>query len=160
MTELTKQQAMSLLGVSERTLERYVKKSKIGVKYITIKGVETPFFDEGELINFLNEQRSPKHKPALDNASNTNLAKELILSENDKSIALNFVGIIASGQLMNTLANKLLLNIKEAAILSGLSQRYLKQAINTNKLKGLKIGKGWKIRRVDLTTFIDKIFEN
>jgi excisionase family DNA binding protein len=53
---------------------------------------------------------------------------------------------------------KPLLTLSEARQLSGLSRRYLLQAIKEKQLKGQKIGKAWRVKRRDLERFVASLF--
>ena len=52
------------------------------------------------------------------------------------------------------IAQKLMLTLSEAAILSNLSRTHLRQAIHCGKLKGKIIGRGWRIKRADLEIYV------
>jgi excisionase family DNA binding protein len=54
--------------------------------------------------------------------------------------------------------SKLLLTIKEAAMLSNISQENLRKAIKDGALKGGAIGKGLKVRREDLNAYIANLY--
>ncbi len=53
--------------------------------------------------------------------------------------------------------NKLTLNLAEAAQLSGLSRQHLREAIRGKKLKAKIIGRGWRMKRSDLESYIQKL---
>jgi excisionase family DNA binding protein len=52
---------------------------------------------------------------------------------------------------------KLLLNINDCRLLTGLSDASLRDAIRSGNLKGQKIGRGYKIKRDDLDQYINKL---
>ena len=52
---------------------------------------------------------------------------------------------------------KLLLTLKEVQALTGLSREILREAINSGKLKAQIIGKSWRIKRFDLSDYIDNL---
>jgi excisionase family DNA binding protein len=54
--------------------------------------------------------------------------------------------------------HKLLLSLDEAQALTGLSRGVLRQAIADKKLNAAQIGRGFKMRRSDLETYIKKLF--
>jgi excisionase family DNA binding protein len=54
-------------------------------------------------------------------------------------------------------SDKLLLTLDDCAMLSSLSKQYLAQAIKDGRLKAQKIGKGWKVKRADLDSFIAEL---
>jgi excisionase family DNA binding protein len=56
------------------------------------------------------------------------------------------------------LAHKLLLTVKEAAALSGLSRAHVARAVKGGVLRAKKIGRGWKLRREDLEAYVRSLF--
>ena len=52
---------------------------------------------------------------------------------------------------------KIMLTLADAAALSSLSENHLREAIKAKKLKGRIIGRGYKIKRVDLDAYIKKL---
>lgn len=54
-------------------------------------------------------------------------------------------------------AQKLLLSLAEAQSYSGLSRANLMDAIHEEKLRGQKIGRGWKIKRRDLESYVEAL---
>lgn len=55
---------------------------------------------------------------------------------------------------VSAIAQKLMLTLAEASLLSNLSRTHLRQAIQRGKLKGKIIGRGWRIKRADLDIYI------
>jgi excisionase family DNA binding protein len=55
------------------------------------------------------------------------------------------------------MAHKLMLSLQEAAVLSGLSRRHLRQAMKEGELQARKIGQGWRIKRADLEAYVEKL---
>lgn len=54
-------------------------------------------------------------------------------------------------------AHKLTLSLPESAALSGLSRTHLRQAIRDGALKARKMGRGWRVKRADLETYVRKL---
>ncbi len=52
---------------------------------------------------------------------------------------------------------KLLLNINDCRLLTGLSRQLLRQAIKDGELKGRVIGRGFRVKREDLDRYIEKL---
>lgn len=63
-----------------------------------------------------------------------------------------------SNKLTVPIADKLVLSIAEASALSGRPQAELRKAFQQGKLKGVKLGKGIKVRKKDLEAYIDSLF--
>jgi len=53
------------------------------------------------------------------------------------------------------IAHKLMLSLPEAATLSGLSRNHLREAIRNGELKSRKMGRGWRIKRADLESYVE-----
>ncbi|MFK0731410.1 MAG: helix-turn-helix domain-containing protein [Gloeotrichia echinulata GP01] len=53
---------------------------------------------------------------------------------------------------------KAVITLKEAAMISNLSTGFLNQHLKSGELQGQKLGRGWKIRPLDLQKFVDKLF--
>jgi excisionase family DNA binding protein len=52
------------------------------------------------------------------------------------------------------IAQKLMLTLAEASVLSNLSRAHLRQALQGGKLQGKIIGRGWRIKRADLDAYV------
>ncbi|KYC34490.1 hypothetical protein WA1_51600 [Scytonema hofmannii PCC 7110] len=63
---MNKQEAAEFLGVSVRSLERFVQQGKISVRYEKGKTRPTANFDETELAAFKEELNQPSYKPAVE----------------------------------------------------------------------------------------------
>lgn len=63
-----------------------------------------------------------------------------------------------SNKLTVPIADKMVLSIAEASVLSGRPQAELRKAFQQGKLKGVKLGKGIKVRKKDLEAYIDSLF--
>lgn len=55
------------------------------------------------------------------------------------------------------LSELLMLDLRQAAQLSGLSRSHLIKAIHSNALKAQKLGRGWKIKRADLDRYVKEL---
>jgi excisionase family DNA binding protein len=54
-------------------------------------------------------------------------------------------------------SEKLLLNLTDCRLLTGLSDANLRDAIRGGKLKAKIIGRGYKVKRADLDEFVEKL---
>lgn len=61
---------------------------------------------------------------------------------------------VAEETAITAIAQKLMLNLHEASLLSGLSRAHLREAIRGGRLKAKIIGRGWRIKRADLDIYI------
>jgi excisionase family DNA binding protein len=60
---------------------------------------------------------------------------------------------------LSDLAVKPLLKLDEAARLTGLSRAILREAIDAGSLKAKIVGRAWRVRRIDLDSYVAKSFE-
>jgi excisionase family DNA binding protein len=147
---MDKESAASFLNVSVRTLQRWTKQGKISIKYKHGKSGATADYNEQELATFKEELENTTYTPAT--AENQALAPvnrgaEQLLALLDKLRP-------EAAKPTVSVADKLILDLKEAQELTHLSRADLVTAIKTGKLKGSKRGRGWKIKRAELDEFV------
>lgn len=155
---LTKREASAALGVSERAVNRYVAKGKLTVSYRKrASGSQEALFDEEEVERLKAKMEAPP--PPQSKA-------ETALTRRDKGQAVAAVTVVE--QLAARLSEisrpsvvpveaKLMLTLAEAAQLAGLSRGLLLEAIREGRLKGQKLGRGWKVKRSDLEKWVARL---
>lgn len=161
---MNKQEAAQYLGCSVRAIERYVQQGKISCRYEKGKTNKVAVFDEVELDRFKKELEQPLIKPSFDEPRQMSPEAQSTLAifsdergevgEVDRLSSI--IELLLKGQSVRV-ADKLLLTISEAQELTGLSREYLKQAIASGDLSSKKIGKAWRIKRIDLEIFISNL---
>lgn len=180
---MNKTEAALYLGISERSLERYTKANEISHTKVKGKTKDVPVYDVAELDRFKEKQATPKHYPAVekmppnfDNGDTSAAESGVIQLARPAEFLQMIEGVISATarEVISAMAtqsdgkrqspmtlpeNKLLLSLDEAAALTGLSAARLRSAIGEEKLVARKVGRAWKMRRGDLTTFVDSIFE-
>ncbi|MBD2771162.1 helix-turn-helix domain-containing protein [Iningainema tapete] len=150
---MDKAAAAKFLGVSQRTIERYVKDKKIGVVYVN----GTPTYSEEELTRFKDELQAPIHQPSLAPTMNDmDLSPFVAPAQIDEG--LECLKAIAHHYYLVGLQSKMVLSLSEAALISGISEKLLRTHIKAGSLKAIRLGKGWKLRQVDLQDFVDQLF--
>src|SRR5579883_15099 len=171
---MNKQQAAEFLGVSVRALERYVQQGRISVKYEKGKTRPTAHFDQVELEAFRDELNQPTVKPAIESRQTPTEVQQQTdkpvlyageiadfgdISVIDK-LASIIEGMLAKGEQEPSvpIADKLLLTLTEAQLLTGLSKQFLLSVIQDGTLKAKTIGRSWRIKRSDLEAFIADLF--
>ena len=176
---MNKAEAAQFLGISVRTLQRYMATHKISYTIRRTRTGGEADFAKGELRRFkqqLEEERlTPTVKAAVSPVS------EAVRGVEGGSTALATqppVGLVqALGRLAETwerlaprpepeqpvrpevrVSEKLSLSLREAAAISGYSEGFLAAALQEGRLKGAKgRTRGWNIKRRDLEVFIDKL---
>jgi excisionase family DNA binding protein len=171
---MTKKEAAELLGVTERTLERYTSQNRIGVRYEKGKTSDVAAYDRGELERFKAELERPTHRPAIQRMSSGNEIPTNIVNHDSTALSpLASFDVIeriitatasATVQAIDTtrderpaveIADKVLLTLLEAQALCGLSRAVLKTAIDAGELKAQTIGRAWRVKRSDLDKWIE-----
>ena len=168
---LTKKEAAEYLGVSTRTLERYVKNGKLSVRYEDSQNGEIALFDSGELDQFADDKQTPRIRPAstdpgLDPTTNDMVPSRgvggLLTSLQELTerliLALSERNETSSQVTPAMLQGKLLLTLSEVQLLTGLSREILINAIKDGQLPSQIVGKAYRIKMKDLEQFIDKLW--
>ncbi|MEH1789993.1 MAG: hypothetical protein V7L23_31615 [Nostoc sp.] len=145
MSELNKKEAIAYLNISERTLERYVKKHKVVVRYENTEHGRKPFFPLKELER-IKEEQLPTYQGAITHKSPIIPAQQPAMQ------------LWADTEIMQ-LSFKLTLNLGEATLISGIERSRLLTAIKSGKLNAIKF-KGWRMRPQDLREYVDGLWEN
>jgi excisionase family DNA binding protein len=146
---MNKKEVSEFLGVSTRIVEKYASEGRLGeVTYIRGK--------TGKQAEY-NREAVEKLKRMLE-SPDTSLATK---SPDARLFAAQLVEALANREQPRSEAirtsEKILLNLNDCRLLTGLSDANLRDAIRNNKLKAKIIGRGWKIKRQDLDKFINNL---
>ncbi|CEJ46341.1 helix-turn-helix domain-containing protein [Umezakia ovalisporum] len=171
---MNKQEAADFLGVSVHVFERYVQQGRISVRYEKGKTYPTANFQQAELEAFKVELGQGIVQPAFESRQIATQQKQNIgiqvqkpgrMMEFAEIGLLDKLSSVMEGLLSKNdhqpevpVADKLLLTMAEAQLLTGLSKEFLKDAITAGELNAKVIGRGWRIKRSDLNAYIDKLF--
>jgi excisionase family DNA binding protein len=163
---MNKREAAARLGVSTKTIERFVKEDKLHPKKVYgATGLQNEF-DEAEIEAFAQERATPisETQPVKNGQAQTRQEQTgLILRENAADTLTALAQIIAQNQQpmrpMVAIEAKIFLTIREAAALSGLGVSHLEDAIRRKKLKAQKLAhiRGRRIKRQDLDEYTKKL---
>ncbi len=183
VSSMNKKDAAEFLGVSVRAVERYTQQGKLSVTYT--KGRTRPVAEyrqdeldalRAEINANLYHQRPAHEKP---NPANSEQAGGLVAispaqalqrAPSEQSMTM-FVAALsdalreaqtqrngAGGAVsVADLAHKLMLSIDEAAALAGVSANHIYVAIRAGKLKAKIVGRGWRVKRPELDSYIKKL---
>jgi excisionase family DNA binding protein len=188
---MDKEVAAKYLGISTRSLERYMAQGRIEVRYErSDKTRPKATFDKDELDRFKSELETPSFRPAVvaedsatprhdgsGNAVEADGADRGELRHTPPELAIVAEGadttaivgalvqafeIVVERQRGTVSAlppdRKILLSLREAQVLTGLSRATLRQAIAENKLKAQVVGRGWKVKRTELEQYVEREF--
>jgi excisionase family DNA binding protein len=150
---MNKQQAAKELKISVRSLQRLVQNKILTVIYKRgASGKQEAVFDADEVARYKLERDAPTDKlvrlPINDKSA---LARNATLE-----LLEVFRNSLTNQKMVVPVADKILLTVKDARGLTGLSEKRLIEAIKAEKLKAQFIGKGWKIKRTDLNAFVSE----
>ena len=158
---MNKEQAAAALGITVRTLQRHMAAHRIGFAMRRTVTGEEATFSASEVERFKAER----------DALTTTVTPALNVSEvvrDEPSEALQRAGdgqgiAMVLSMLMEAQnaphAPCMLLSVKEAAEFSGLSSSRIVRAIHDGQLDGRKIGRGFKLRPVDVSEFVRQVFD-
>ncbi len=172
MTKITKEQAAKILGAKNvRTVERLVSAGRLRAEYEPGKTRRVPMFDKTEVMRLAEDQRQPEARAVPTDSqalipSPSQIAT--IADSSDKGSARQvsqFVAFVAEtierarreAPIASDLADKIMLTLADASVLSSLSVYHLREAIREGKLKGRIIGRGFKVKRGDLDAYVRKL---
>jgi excisionase family DNA binding protein len=163
---MNKSDAANFLGKTERAIERYVKDGRLSARYVAGKTRSVADFDEAELERLKHELDNPSDvRPAIVSLTPTNAEQPRQSATN----ALQRAGNIPDGAMLVSMlmeaanaphAPCMLLSVKDAAEFSGLSASRIVRAIHDGQLDGRKIGRGFKLRPVDVSEFVRQVFDD
>lgn len=168
---MNKETAAEFLGVSVRTLQRFVSQGHLNPSRIRVQRAgqarEELSFDESEL-QALKDNPPAKGAAPVPPAKGTSLAVTSARALSRQAQRTNRAPV-AAGDPANVMAQamhaqavavKILLTIDDCRTLTGLSRDALVEAIGDGRLKGGLVGRGYKVTRADLDAFITKRLYN
>jgi excisionase family DNA binding protein len=161
---MNKKEAAEYLGISTRMLENYATKGRLSVRKEKGATGDIAIYDEGELRKLkaeLDAKRAPRPSVVREDGEASAMVRG---SASDASglVSGAFFGRLAEAlQGKQTAAasvgEKIMLTLNDASVLTSLSANHLREAIKAKRLKARIIGRGYKVKRVDLDAYIKKL---
>jgi excisionase family DNA binding protein len=160
---MNKKEVSELLNISIRLVEKYAHEGRLGVvKYVRGKTGKQADYDREAVEKLKTLLESPDDaimpKKSLDSHLIASLIEALANREQAHTEAIRGLLNGSPEQTRNEairVSEKILLNLNDCRLLTGLSEENLRKAIHDKKLKAKIIGRGWKIKRQDLDEFIN-----
>jgi len=147
---MNKKEVAELLSVSTRVVEKYASEGRLGeVTYVRGKTGKQAEYDRKAVEKLKRILESP------DTALTTTRSPDARLFVAQLVEAMTNREEPRSASIR--VSEKLLLNLNDCRLLTGLSDAKLRDAIKSGKLKGKIIGRGWKVKRQDLNKFINDL---
>jgi excisionase family DNA binding protein len=146
---MNKKEVSEFLAISTRLVEKYASEGRLGeVSYVRGKtGKQAEYSREA-----VESLKAILESPDTAIATKTPDARLFVAS---------LVEAMASGEKARSasvrVSEKLLLNLTDCRLLTGLSESNLRDAIHSGSLKAKIIGRGWKIKKADLDSFVDSL---
>ncbi len=146
---MNKKEVAELLNISTRQVETHASAGRLGeVTYVRGKTGKQAEYDRKAVENLKTILESPDTAIAAKTSDARLFVAQLveaITSRDDPRGASVRVG------------EKLLLNLNDCRLLTGLSDANLRDAIKAGTLKAKIIGRGYKVKRADLDEFIKNL---
>ncbi len=144
---MNKKEAAELLNISTRQVETHARAGRLGeVTYFRGKTGKQAEYDREAVKNLKTILESP------------DTALTATRSPDARLFVAQLVEAMASREETRgssvRVGEKLLLNLNDCRLLTGLSDANLRDAIKAKKLKAKIIGRGYKIKRADLDKFV------
>lgn len=155
----SKREAAELIGLSTRGIERAVRRGHLTVQYRDSKHGKKAWFRPEDLERFRRRQETngpvgftsgiPEHPfppgPAIGTVIPMVEMEPRRKQEPEKHT--NAVPI----------ADRLTLTLSDAVQLSGLPRSFITQNIRSGKLKAIRIGRAWHVKRAELDVFVKNL---
>jgi excisionase family DNA binding protein len=162
---MNKKEVAEYLKVSTRIVEKYASENRLGeVTYIRGKTGKQAEYNREAVENLKRMLESPDTSLAAKSPDARLFAAQLVeaIASREQTNIEAIRGLLkeSSEQLNNgavRVGEKILLTLNDCRLLTGLSDNNLREAIKAKKLKAKIIGRGYKVKRSDLDTFINKL---
>jgi hypothetical protein len=146
---MNKKEVSEFLAVSTRLVEKYASEGRLGeVIYIRGKTGKQAEYDREAVEKLKTMLESPDTALTVKSPDARLFVAQLFdAMSNREEVRSASVRV----------SEKLLLNLKDCRLLTGLSEQNLRDAIKAEELKAKIIGRGYKIKRQDLDEFISNL---
>ncbi len=162
---MNKKEVAEYLGISTRLVEKYASESRLGeVIYIRGRTGRQAEYNREAVEKLKIELESPDTAIATKTSDARLFAAQLIeaLERHEQTRVEAIRGLLEEiGDKPRSasvrVSEKLLLNINDCRLLTGLSDAELRRAIKEGNLNARIIGRGYKVKRADLDEFIKRL---
>jgi len=161
MDRYTKAETAEILGINERTIERYAKDGLIGTIYEvrldkkgTARNIAT--FDLAEVMQAKEGKLIAPARPAIESPGAlavVPVAPVAPVAPEPAPVAL----VAALAEALHPQPDTLTLTERQASALANLPEAMIMAARKSGQLRALRTGRGWRIRRADLETWVNSL---
>jgi hypothetical protein len=147
---MNKKEVAEFLNVSTRIIKKYASEGRLGeVTYVRGKTGKQAEYDREAVETLKAILESPDTALAVAKTPDArlivaSLAEAMASREESRSASVR-------------VSEKLLLNLNDCRLLTGLSERSLRDAIKLGSLKARIIGRGWKVKKQELDNFVSSL---
>jgi excisionase family DNA binding protein len=152
----SKREAAELLGLSTRGVERAVRRGQLSVVYRDSKHGKKAWFSPQELGRYreIQQARGPvgftsgiPFRPPGNSPQVGSLIPTVDMEPRREPELKQQANVVP-------IADRLTLNVDETAQLSGLPRSFIVKSIHAGKLKAIRIGRSYHVKRKDLDQFV------
>ena len=159
---MNKKEASEFLGVSIRLVEKYAAEGRLGkITYIRGKTGKQAEYNQDAVEKLKAALESPDTALTTNSPDARLFVAQLVeaIASREQAHVEAIRGLLSgsSEELRSAsvrVSEKILLNLSDCRLLTGLSEQTLREAIKSEKLKAKIIGRGWKVKRQDLDEFV------
>jgi hypothetical protein len=147
---MNKKEVSEFLAVSTRLVEKYASEGRLGrVTYVRGKTGKQAEYDREAVESLKTILELP------------DTALTVAKTPDARLFVASFVEAMTTREESRSasvrVSEKLLLNLNDCKLLTGLSEQNLREAIKSENLKAKIIGRGWKIKKQDLDDFVNNL---
>jgi predicted transcriptional regulator len=162
---MNKKEVAAFLGISTRLVEKYASERRLGeITYVRGKTGKQAEYNQEAVEKLKTALESPDTSLATITPDARLFVAQLVEAMASREQAhIEAIRGLLSGNIEEPrsasvrISEKILLNLSDCRLLTGLSEGSLRDAIKSSKLKAKIIGRGWKVKRQDLDDFIKKL---
>lgn len=156
MEWMSKRQAAEVLGVSTRAIERAVRRRQLAVQYRDSKHGQKAWFTITSLERYKQYKDARKVLGFTSAIPRKPFDSALTIGTVMPMVDINPWPRPGPDERANPIpiAERLTLSLDEAVQLSGLPRSFVIQSIQSGKLKAIKIGRTWYVKRSELSAFV------
>lgn len=169
---MNKKEAAEYLNVSTRAIERYTAQGKLTPTYEKGRTGPAPVYDQAQLDELKRQMDEaadatqsavkPDKTDKADKRDKTDKGDRdgaLVLRSGSRADLAAFIAALdkARGQSITDIAAKPLLTRAEAQRYTGLSRELLREAVTSGRVKELKLGRAYRLKRIELDRYIETL---
>jgi excisionase family DNA binding protein len=162
---MNKKEAAEFLGVSTRLVEKYASEGRLGeITYVRGKTGKQAEYNQEAVNKLKTALESPDTALAPATPDARLFVAQLVEAITTREQAnIEAIRGLLSGSIEEPrsasvrVSEKILLNLTDCRLLTGLSETSLREAIKSGELQAKIIGRGWKVKRQDLDEFVNNL---